>query len=212
MAVGAYLTKYDVDVYKFTVLPQDVSEGPVIVSASALPPACKNTRQHYPVTALIGPGFLPVPPPFGTANDPSVPLPPEVQAFLAANPWLEILVANNPPLPSNKARPVFDTDVADPELEFGLAWFLPDGLTTECLLDPIIQCDFSNTISTAVVIPGDYYFVMWDPRGKSQDYTANIGFGEALTGCYLDNGNRELILELSNDNGLLHKTCMPPNP
>jgi hypothetical protein len=209
-AVQAYLTRGDVDVFKFTVTFEDVIGGPVIVSASALPPACRQTRNNYPVTALIGPGFVTFPPPFGTADDPTIPLPGDVQEFLDGNPGYQILVANNPRIPRWQPRPIFDTDAADPESGLGLSWFLPEGLSLECLFDPAVQCDFSNTITTGVVIPGDYYIVMWDPRGRKQDYTANIGFLEAVTECYLDNGNRDVILGLSANNGLLHRPCREP--
>jgi hypothetical protein len=209
-AIFAYLTRGDVDVYKFTVTFEDVMDGPVIVSASALPPACRQTRNNYPVTALIGVGFVTFPPPFGTANDPTIPLPGAVQDFLDDNPGFQILVADNPRIPRWQPRPVFDTDVADPESGLGLSWFLPKGLSLECLFDPEIQCDFSYTISAGVVIPGDYYIVMWDPRGRKQDYTANIGFGEDATECYIDNGNRDVIIGLSANNGLLHRRCTEP--
>jgi len=209
-AVFGYLTKHDVDVFKFTVAPQDLIEGPVIIAASALPPACRQTRNNYPVTALIGTGFIVPPPPAGTDPDPTIPLPPEVQDFLDANPAFDIIVAPNPYVHPSEPRPIFDTDVADPGSPLGLSWLLPVGL--ECLADFTVPCDFSNTISAAAVAPGDYYLAMWDPAGKKQDYTANIGFGEDLTSCYLDNDNREVILELVQDGALLHRPCTDPRP
>ena len=60
-AIFSYLTPGDVDVFEFQITPEDVAFGPVLVSASALPPACLETQNNYPVTALIGPGLPPPP-------------------------------------------------------------------------------------------------------------------------------------------------------
>jgi hypothetical protein len=92
-AVFAYLTWGDVDVYQFTITPQDVQNGPVLVSASALPPGCFEYRWEYPVTALIGPQApSPMGPPGLPSPDPSLQLPFEVPAGMgvvfADNPWV----------------------------------------------------------------------------------------------------------------------------
>ncbi len=47
---------------------------------------------------------------------------------------------------------------------------------------------------------------MWDPDGKQQDYTANIGFEEDTE---ID---QEDLQELVRDNALLHRPCTEPYP
>ena len=165
-AVFSYLTPRDVDFFKIKITEKDLSKGPVLVSASALPPACLETQNNYPVTALMGPG-LPDPPS-------NVDLPFKVL------PGMGVIVADNPVIEKG-LRPIFDLDLAEPELELGIAWFLPLGLTQECLFNIPPDCDFSNTIAQPVFLPGDYWIIMWDPSGKAQDYTANIGTSEEHT-------------------------------
>ena len=60
------------------------------------------------------------------------------------------------------------------------AWFLPQGLTEQCLLHAPWLCDFSNTINTPVFVPGTYFLLIWNPTGGRIDYTANFGCREDL--------------------------------
>ena len=68
-AIFSYLHPGDVDVFTFTLTPGDFLVpgtyppvfAPVIVSASALPPACVSYNAAYPVSALLGPGLPPPP-------------------------------------------------------------------------------------------------------------------------------------------------------
>jgi hypothetical protein len=165
-AVFSFLHSGDVDVFRFTVTPDQIGYDPYtgmptpLVSASALPPACAAYGSAYPVTALVGYG-LPAP-------DPGLELPFDLL------PGQGVVFADNPPIAPGTARPVFNFPEAD------YAWFLPDGLTEQCLLYAPWTCDFSNTISTPVFVPGDYFLVMWNPTGQPMDYTANIGFREDL--------------------------------
>ena len=188
-AIFSYLTPGDVDVFEFVIAPADLSTGPVLVSASALPPACLETQNNYPVTALVGPG-LPPPPV-------DLDLPFQVPCGMG------VVVANNPVVREG-ARPIFDLDTAEPDLNLGIGWFLPLGLTQDCLLNNPFLCDFSNTIAQPVFAPGTYRIVMYDPNGKEQDYTANIGFSEEN---FTPNPEVE---DLARDNGLLHTRCREP--
>ena len=124
-AIFAYLTWRDVDVFQFTILPQDLSRGPVIVSASALPPACKETLRNFPVTALVGPGLPPAPP---------------VKLPFKVPPGLGLVYAPNPPPPPGEQRAIFNLEEGGAA---GISWFLPEGLTEECLFaQPFPTCDF----------------------------------------------------------------------
>jgi hypothetical protein len=176
-AIFAYLSPEDVDVYAFTVQP-----GGALVAASALPPACNQTKAHFPVTALLGYGLPP----------------PDREYPFAIPPGMGILFAPNPRPAGGAERAIF----SDPNL--GLSWFLPLGLTQDCLFNG--GCDYSNTIAAYVAVPGTYYLVMWDPDGVPQDYTANIGFLEG--GPPPD----PAVLEQVMNGAWLHGPCTPPYP
>ncbi len=184
-AIFSYLTPGEVDVFEFEVTPQDIAFGPVLVTASALPPACHETINNYPVTALMGPGLPP----------PSVDLPFEVP------PGMGVILANNPKVGPGNERSIFDIDIAEPELDLGIGWFLPQGITQDCLLNNPRQCDFSNSIALPVFVPGIYNIIVYDPDGKAQDYTANIGSSEENR---IPNPEVE---DLIRDNNLLHTAC-----
>ena len=188
-AIFSYLTPGDVDFFKFKITPNDLKTGPVLVSASALPPACVENQNNYPITALIG-TRLPRPPV-------DLKLPFQVPAGKG------VIIANNPVIKKG-GRPIFDIDIAEPGLELGIAWFLPLGLTMECLLNPPPLCDFSNTIFQFISVPGTYWIAIFDPSGKVQDYTANIGFSEIN---FVPNPEIE---DLVRDNGHLHTPCHEP--
>jgi hypothetical protein len=198
-AVFAYLTWADVDVYQITLTPADFANGPVIIAASALPPGCFEYQWEYPVTALIGPQ---APGPFGPPGlppkDPSLNLPFAVPAGMG------VVFADNPRVFFPDKRELFPL-----EEESGLgdiSWFLPEGLSQDCLLNNQAECDFSNTIAQPVFYPGTYQIVMWNPTRIPTDYTANIGFIE--TGAPGDPEVEDLI----RDNGLLHRSCHEPYP
>ena len=188
-AIFSYLTRGDVDVFEFKITPADLTSGPVLVSASALPPACVETQNNYPITALIGPG-LPEP-----GIDRRLPF--QVLCDMG------VIVADNPVVKKG-GRSIFDLDTAEPELGLGIGWFLPLGLTQKCLLTPPPFCDFSNTIAQPVFAAGTYRIIMYDPSGKEQDYTANIGFSEEN---FIPNPKIE---DLVRDNGHLHTFCNEP--
>jgi len=197
-AVFAYLTWGDVDYYKFTVTPQMVQFGPVIVAASALPPGCFHYRNVYPVTALMGPQ---APGPFGPPGLPpataSMNLPFSVPAGYG------VVKAENPKVSWPEEREIFHLEEGD----LGdISWFLPEGLSQDCLLNNQAACDFTNTISRPVFYPGDYYLAIWNPNGVPTDYTANIGFIESG-----EEGDPE-DLDKIRDNGLLHRPCTEPYP
>ena len=184
-AIFSYLTPGEVDVFEFEVTIQDVAFGPVVVAASALPAACNETINNYPVTALMGPGLPP----------PSIDLPFDVP------PGMGVILAKNPKIGSGNERPIFDIDIAEPQLKLGIGWFLPKGITQDCLLNDISLCDFSNSIAQPVFVPGIYNIIVYDPDGKAQDYTANIGSSEENRIPDLD------VEDLIRDNNLLHTAC-----
>lgn len=197
-AVFAYLTYGDVDVYSFQVTAADLAFGPVLVAASALPPGCFEYQNVYPMTALLGPQ---APGPFGP---PGLPPPaPGVSLPFAVPPGLGVVVANNPRIPFPGKREVFHLEEGD----LGdISWFLPQGLSQQCLTEAQWLCDFSNTIAQPVFYPGTYYLAIWNPTGIPTDYTANIGFSEENYSPDPD------VLELIRDNALLHRSCHEPYP
>ncbi|MFT3927064.1 MAG: hypothetical protein QM778_31245 [Myxococcales bacterium] len=193
MSIAGYLTHNDVDVFKFTLTAADFARGPVIVSASALAPGCANYQNVYPVTALVGPQK---PGPFGPPGlppaDPSLDLPFEVPAGNG------VVFADNPEI---SPRPVFHMPQGEADMG-DLKWFLPAGLTQECLQTNPQACDLSHTIAQPVFYPGTYYIVMWNPSGVQTDYTASIGYSEA----HYEEPPQDIV-ELLRDNGLLHRGC-----
>jgi hypothetical protein len=198
-AVFAYLTWGDVDYYKFTVTPQMVQFAPVIVATSALPPGCFEYQNVYPVTALMGPQ---APSPFGPPGLP--PATPEMNLPFAVPAGYGVVKAENPKVSYPDKREIFhleeSTDLGE------ISWFLPEGLSQDCLLNNQAACDFSNTISRAIFYPGDYYLAIWNPNGVPTDYTANIGFIEDGV-----EGTPE-VNDMIRDNGLLHRSCHEPYP
>ncbi len=173
-AIFAYLDEGDIDVYQFTLVPGDFQKpvldaqglptfdqngnmimqfSPVIVTGSALPPACKQYKHFYPKTALLGIGL----------STPPADLPFNVPAGYGA------VVADNPKV---KDRAVMT--------EVGIYWYLPKGLTQECLYTSPWSCDYTNTISQAVFAPGTYYIVIFNDTDRPGDYTANIGILEGF--------------------------------
>ncbi len=194
-SVFGYLTHNDVDVYQFTITAADLANGPVLVSASALAPACANYQNIYPVTALVGPQS---PSPFGPPGlppaDPSLDLPFDVPAGNG------VVFADNPRV---RPRPIFVLPPGEADLG-NMSWFLPQGLTQHCLEEAQWECDFSNTIAQPVFYPGTYYIVMWNPTGVQTDYTANIGYSEA----HYEEPSPEDV-EILRDWGILHRGCAP---
>lgn len=202
-AIFAYLDNCDADVYQFTLVPSDFQKpvldadgnpmfdqngnmimqfSPVFVTASALPPACKQYKHFYPKTALLGIGLPEAPDnlPFG------------VPAGYGA------VVADNP---KHKNREVLT--------EVGITWFLPQGLTQHCLYNTPWSCDYTNTISQAVMAPGTYYIVIFNDTGRPGDYTANIGVLEGFDPPKTP--EQEAIIELVASGGWYRLPCVPVN-
>ena len=200
MAVFAFLDNNDFDVYQFTLTPGDFYKpvldefgrpifengqmvmqfSPVIISASALPPACQEYKNFYPKTALLGFG-LPAP----VAELPfDVPM------------GYGVVVADNPHVEQRETL-----------TEVGISWYLPEGLTQYCLYNAPYLCDYTNTISQAVFAPDTYYLVVYDDTGRFGDYTANIGFlemGEEQT------PEQEAIIELMQSGAGYRLPCIEP--
>lgn len=197
-AIFAYLSFNDVDIYSFQLTAADLALGPVLVSASALPPGCFEYQNVYPVTALIGPQ---APSPFGP---PGLPAPtPGLDLPFSVPAGLGVVLANNPHVPFPGKREIFTLEEGD----LGdISWFLPQGLSQHCLLEAQWECDFSNTIALPVFYPGTYYVAIWNPTGIPTDYTANIGYSEEH---FTPNPEAE---DLIRDNALLHRTCHEPYP
>jgi len=199
-AIFSYLTYGDVDYYQFTLTPADFAFGPVLVSASALPTGCLEYQNVYPVTALIGPQ---APSPFGP---PGLPAPtPDLGLPFAVPAGMGAIKANNPLVPFPEKRAIFTLE-EDADLG-SITWFLPKGVTQDCLFNNPLSCDFTNTIAQPVFYPGTYYIAIWNPTSIPTDYTANIGYSEVGT-TPPDAQTADLI----RDNGLAHRGCHPAYP
>jgi hypothetical protein len=154
--------------------------SPVIVSASALPPACSQYKNFYPKTVLMGIGL---------------PAPTEELPF-DVPPGYGVIVAENPH--------VIDREILT---EVGISWYLPDGLTQQCLYEAPWSCDYTNTISQAVFAPGQYFLIVYADEGRFGDYTANIGFLE--TGTPLT-PEQEAIVEYIKSGAGYRLPCVEP--
>lgn len=200
-AIFAYMDNNDIDVYQFTLVPSDFQKpvldgngnpqfdengniimqfSPVLVTASALPPACKQYKHFYPKTALLGIG-LPAP-----EGD----LPFDVPAGYG------VIVADHP---FEHQREVFT--------EAGIYWFLPKGLSQDCLFNAPWTCDYTNTISQPIFNPGTYFVVMFNDTGRPGDYTANIGVLEGFDGPQTP--EQKAILELVASGEFYKVNCVP---
>jgi hypothetical protein len=202
MAINGYLVPGDVDVYRVVPAANEGFVFPAIL-ASVLPPACAEFVEAYPVVALVGPG-LPRDPavlallPFDVDDEAVVP-----QPAPGAN---GVLYAPNPKM---ERREFFVEDVVT-----GLSWFLPKGLTQECLEppgNPFLDCEtFANSIvATAqqgMQVGQPYYVAVWDPAGQAQDYTMNLGVTDAH---YVDRPEINAEIECF---GLIHGGCSQPYP
>ena len=195
-SISAYLTWGDVDYYKFEVTAADVAMGPKIVSAQALAPACFEYQNVYPTLALIGPQR---PGPFGP---PGLPAPTsDMHLPFTVPAGMGVIAKTNPPIYYPEKRPIFSVE----EEGLSLSFFLPKGLTDECLRTNPTACDFTNTIAQPVFYPGTYYIVMWNPAMIPTDYIASVGFSEA----HYD-PDPEILEKLKE--GVLHRTCHTPYP
>jgi hypothetical protein len=181
-AVFSHLGPGDYDVVKLTISSADCQKfggydqngrpiftpSPVVIAASALPMAFEEYKNFYPSIALVGP-MLPAP-------TESLPFP------LPAG--MGVIVKHSPTITPPSARPGFTFSEAGQT--GSLEWFLPQGLTQECLFNAPQTCDYSNTISEAVFIPQgmparDYYIVIFHgSNARPGDVTFNIGFLEYL--------------------------------
>ncbi len=203
MAINAYLTPGDIDVYKVVPAANDgFPFAPSAILASVLPPACAELLDKYPVVAVVGPS-LPRDPsvlsalPFNIDDEAQVPQP---------------AIGNNgaifAPNPEVDPREIFVEDVVT-----GLSWFLPDGLTQVCLEPPsipVVDCEtFENSVyaydpQDDIDVGEPYYIAVWDPDGQAQDYTLNLGVTDAH---YVDRLDINAEIECFN---LIHGDCTPP--
>lgn len=197
-AIFSWLDPDDVDVYQFTVTLNDVAQGVALgfggafVIAAPIPPACNQTKNHYPAIALVAP--------FGTApvQDPSFfDLPFEVP------PGHGVLPVFNTQAQGNEQRPIFVLPDEDTEIPLNLSWYLPNG----CVTEPFFNCSQSDTLATPVFAPfTTAYFVVWNPAGNSIDYTLNLGVDESNFQSFQN------IDDLVRDNNHLHTPCTGPYP
>ncbi|CAM9284693.1 unnamed protein product [Choristocarpus tenellus] len=179
-AINMFLDECDYDVVSFTISNDDNG----LVVAQPLVPACHETRRNFPSLALVG----------NLASLTAAvltPIVPATESELMDLPWYDDLVAHyssdlgaiittNPRCsPTPSCRELFTAEQA----LTGVSWYLPEGLNEDCLPNELGgpgSCDFTNSI-VAIVPPGDYFLVVWDPRGKAQYITLNIGFDETDT-------------------------------
>ena len=206
MAVNGYLTPNEVDVFR--LVPAENDSGalpfPGAILASALPPACGELVDQYPLVALVGPG-LPREQdvldrlPFDIDDESEVPQPEAGMngALFAPNPEID-------------RREVFVEDVVT-----GLSWFLPAGTTQDCLEggNPFLDCETLDNSILAVtsenqpydlMLGEPYYVALWDPEGEAQDYTVTLGITDAH---YVDRPDVNAEIECFQ---LIHGTCTAP--
>lgn len=197
-AIFAWLDPEDVDVYQFTVSYADVLHGQSLffpgafVIAAPIPPACNQTKNHYPAIALVAP--------FGTApvqNSAFFELPFEVP------PGHGVLPVYNTRAYDGEERPIFWLPPEDTEIPLNLSWFLPSG----CVTEPYFDCSRSDTLGAPIFVPGTTaYLVVWNPTGSPIDYTLNLGVDET------NFENFSNIEDMVRDNNYLHTPCTEPYP
>ena len=192
-AVFLSLQRNDVDVISFDIDPRQ-GKPPGFFTGSPLVYGCEETRDQYPVMALLGPGLPRDLVPQGKKEKKSSPLHKKVQKFLRQNEDYGVMFVENPVHDSRN-----DAVYAMTENDFTLSWFMPLGLNATCI--KYQNCDYSNTIGTFLSTPGTYYVAFWDPEGKPMDITANIGTAEDGT---VEN---EELEELVTEYGLLDGCC-----
>ena len=211
MAVNGYLVPGEVDVFHLVPAENDSMALPFpgAILASALPPACGELVDQYPLVALIGPG-LP------READVLDQLPFNIDEAPVPQPDAGMNGALFAPNPTIDPREVFVEDVVT-----GLSWFLPAGTTQECLEgqgpagNPFQDCDTLENSIVAVTSPGqpydlmlgeDYYVAIWDPDGEAQDYTIALGITDAH---YVNRPDINAEIECFQ---LLHSSCTAPYP
>lgn len=207
MALNGYLVPGDVDVFEVVPAPNDgVPFLGEAILAAALPPACEELLDAYPLVALVGPelareqSVLDVLP-FDIDDPEAVPQPAGDRmngAILAPNPEID-------------PREIFVEDVVT-----GLSWFLPAGQTQTCLEPPSIPLQDCETLDNSILVStalGDdlavgepYYIAIWDPQGREQDYTLTLGVTDAH---YVDRPDVNAEIECFK---LIHGDCTPPYP
>lgn len=197
-AIFSWLDPEDFDVYQFTVMPSDFAQGAglgfggAFVIAAPIPPACNQTRNHYPAIALVAP--------FGTApvQDPAFfDLPFDVP------PGHGVLPMFNTRAHGNEQRPIFVLPPEDTDIPLNLSWFLPSG----CMTEPYFDCSMSDTLGSPIFVPfTTAYLVVWNPAGNAIDYTLNLGVDEST---FLNFRNIE---DMVRDNNHLHTPCTIPYP
>jgi hypothetical protein len=188
-----------------------------VLAAQPLPPACNQTKHHYPVVALMGPINSVTPPPT-----------PEVLAQLPAE-ALEVLNAagggiklhDNPKIRGRQQREQFIpesfrlADTTGEILANANRWFLVDGQSQgnmgggseHYVSESIFGLIFQGG-GAAPFFHTTYYVVVWSTGGNGFDYTMAIGLGEEMTDVY-----RNLdIVRLTQDNNHLHTPCTTPYP
>ncbi len=197
-AIFAWLDPEDIDVFQFTVLPSDIAHAQSLffptafVLASPIPPACNQTKNHYPAIALVAP--------FGTApvQDPAFfDLPFDVPLGHG------VLPVFNTRAQGNEQRPIFVLPPEDTETPLNLSWFLPNG----CVTEPYFDCSQSDTLGAPIFAPFTTAFlVVWNPAGNPLDYTLNLGVDESNFQSFRN------IEDLVRDNNHLHTPCTDPYP
>lgn len=192
-SIIAYLDPQDVDVYDVLVTPEDLGQaGALLMTANALPSACQQYRNFYPSTALVGYGLPPVP------TDLLLELPFEIPPGQGA------VVVPGYKHQGGELRPIYTTTAEEMNvfvdewmgyckeaegIELGyvdgaVSYFLPLGLTQECLHCTPWLCPTDGSLVTPIFLPGIYrlyVFNTWSGRGG--DYNLSIGTGEEGETC-----------------------------
>ncbi|MBN2341817.1 MAG: hypothetical protein JXX29_10595 [Deltaproteobacteria bacterium] len=184
-SIVAYLDEGDMDVFQVLVTPEDMPNGMALITGNVLPPACIQYKNFYPNMALVGYG-LPEPTAALPAN-----LPPGMGAIVVPGRRVK-----------KDARPIYTTTEAemnhlideymdqcadegiDLEYVYGeVSWFLPHGVTQECLHCTPWACPMDDTLFTPVFVPGIYEIWVWNDTDRPGDYNLSLGIGEAGETC-----------------------------
>ena len=161
-----------------------------LITANALSPACKQYKYFYPSVALVGPTASGLPPikeelPFDSSW-----IPPDHGVVIAYN--NRVRKADRPIFTLHADELNKEVDLLNSTQESGLSnlkedlswsWYLPHGLSQECLFCSPFDCDFSNSLGVPVFSPGTYYIVVFNTMELAGDYNLSIGTGEQLDTC-----------------------------
>jgi len=216
-SIIGYLDPRDVDVYDISVTTEDLGSGALLMTANALASACQQYRNFYPSIALVGYGLPPAPAdlPFDLPFD----IPPGMGA----------VVVPGYKHRGGELRPIYTTTAEEMnifvdewmnyckqeegiELEYvngAVSYFLPHGLTQQCLHCTPWLCPMDGSLFTPIFAPGVYklyVFNTWSSRGG--DYNLSIGTGEEGETCEAISHTLDIYQGIVNDEVMVMPHCV----